>query len=240
MNDTIKGIILSQNEYREKDLMIKMLCPDYPVLTFIIKGANQSKSKRAGASLPGSLVEIIFDDVVDTTMFQAKSLSLIKSTTHLYDDLYVLNSFQMIAEMIIKLNIEENIFDDLSYILAHITKDNCFVFLTIFMSHCLECLGLKPYVDGCVMCEDTKVVYISIEDGGFVCANCVESRNDVSIDLMRKFRIANKAQLTDVQSILEKIQYNPKDVAFFVEFLEFHTGIKLKSFELLASLAGVV
>ncbi|MFI3284309.1 MAG: DNA repair protein RecO [Erysipelotrichaceae bacterium] len=236
MNDRFNGLVLAISEYREKDLLAHVLTKEYGRFSLVFKGANQVNSKRAFALNLCNEIEFFIDYQEGKNMYQVKSCSLIHSRHLLYQELNVLNSVQVMNEIALKLDDSDQVFDELNYIYMHIDAKNVWVFLSLFLVCALNKLGITPYVDGCVVCDESKIATISIEDGGFICQECLEEKGHYTQNQLRKFRFSNKANLTHYQNIVDTIDYDLKDVEILMEFLQYHSGLHIKSYALLESL----
>ena len=92
MNDTVSALILSQSDYRDADVIIRVLTKEYGLLSFIAKGARKMTSKNAGSIIPVTKAEIQFDYKDGQTMFRLKtagcasgSLLLASPSGHAHD-----------------------------------------------------------------------------------------------------------------------------------------------------------
>lgn len=233
MNDTFNGIILNQSEYKEKDLLIRVLTDTNQHFSLVMAGANQIKSKRASSSMPGSLIEFIIDYKEESTMYRVKSVQLVKGITSLYDDIYVLNSLQLILELANKLDDATFVYDELVDVINNISIDNYLYLSALFLSYTLRAMGLEPYVGGCVSCNTHKVSSINIEDGGFVCAIHSTSNYKYSLDDLKRFRAINMINFDNYLQYCDIFKWEINDIKVLVEFISYHSGIKLNSFQLL-------
>lgn len=237
MNEKVNAIVLTQNDYREADYLLKVLTKEYGLLTFVAKGAKKMNSKNAVCCMPFTEAIYVINYEDNKDIFSIHNSSLVRSNTKFSENLNISCMAQMMCEIIVK-TIDNNsnyetdeLFNLLLFCLEKIDNNNYYLVTCLYISNILKILGIDPVVDECVVCGDTKVIAISNVSGGFVCKNC---SSDVSSTIyepifLRKFRLINKAT-TDNFDILAKLEsYNETDLKILVDFLIEHSGISLLS-----------
>lgn len=237
MNDRVIGIILDEKEYRENDILLSIFSQQYGLLTLVAKGASKLKSKNSLCQIPYNEYEFIIDYQDLKTMFLMKKMSLITNNSTIISDLKQNSCAMVISEILLnsKLNILQlteisNVYLQIKqcfHLLA--TKNDEILLLGLMLSQSLNILGLTPYVDGCVHCNNLLINQLSIVDGGFVCQNCQKSCGTLTKEQLKKFRIIIKANMQNYSSI-QHIGYNKTDLEILIDFWQYHTGIKLKSY----------
>ena len=104
----------------------------------------------------------------------------------------------------------------------------------------LEYLGIKPIIDKCVVCGNTKdIVTISSHKGGYICKNCINNDNIVTtktIKLIRMFYYVDISKITKVE-ISENIKQEINN--FIDDYYDRYSGLYLKSKTFLKELRKV-
>ncbi len=246
MNDKYLGIILKQNDYKENDALISVLLKGLGKFSFSCRGVRKLTSKNSMNIRPFLSSEILFDYNENKTIFSLKNANTVKNRRHINEDIVKMSLASLVCQIVdvTILNDDEYIIDDvfemLDFILDRVNDDKHEILATcLFISLYLKLLGIKPNVDECALCGNTKIIGISLEEGGFVCGDCANKAvlyKNIDIENIRKFRIINKAELINYKKLKEIDNYNKTDLNILVRFFEFHSGIKLKSYEFVSSI----
>ena len=163
---------------------------------------------------------------------------------HIYDDLTKQIIASVLCEVCSKIIKEESfyMFEMLKKCLTYLNVgNNDFGVLGFFMAKANELIGISPNVDACTHCDSQQVVAISIQDGGFVCANCFEEHKDVrvSIERLRYFRLFHKAGLEDYEALASITSFTYMDIKpIILMFLEY-SGIHLSGIKLLEEIITI-
>lgn len=244
MNERTTGIVMKQIEYRENDALLTVLTKEYGKLSLVVKGIKKMTSKNAVSCMPYCISEFVLDYQDDKSMFTIKNGSLIESNRKIQEDLVKMGVAQVLTELIDKSipqgyldeETNENFYELLALSLKRLNDENeNGLLLSLFIAQVLSYLGIPPIVDECVLCGNTKVNYISVEEGGFICSECkneVGSSSGKQMDLKR-FRLANKAQLEHYDVLKQYGPWTIEDCETLIEFLKVHSGIELETWQFL-------
>ncbi|SJZ74786.1 DNA repair protein RecO [Anaerorhabdus furcosa] len=250
MNEKVLGIVLKQSEYRENDALLTVLTKEYGKLTLTARGVKKMNSKSSTSCLPYVLSEFVFDYVEDKSMFTIKNASIKSSNRFLQEDLEKMNIAAIFCELIDKSlpqgvldeDVNDNYFDLLVFSLDKLNQEKQHpLLLCLFLAQMLNYLGIPPIVDECVLCGNTKVNRISIEEGGFVCSECM-SELDSSIDTqmdLKRFRLINKAGIENYDVLKNYGPWSFQDCSSMFEFLQVHSGIDSTSWKFLKEIVEV-
>lgn len=249
MNDTVQGLILKQIDFKEYDVIITVLTKEYGKISFKANGARKMSSKNAGSLLPYTLAEIQFDYKQDQTMFRMKTARTIQLYRHLHEDLAssyassvissIADAFTLPGEDFME---KEEVFQftQTSFQYLNEQKDSSLV-LSLYLVDMMNLFGIQPEVDGCAICGNPKVIAISAEEGGFLCAEhaSIQGLEAVPVTNLKRFRLIVKAGLkhiAEVESIggVEKI-----DLKILEEIVRYHGVMNMKSFTLYNRLFGI-
>ena len=233
-----KGIILNNSDYRDNDMLCHILFREYGLLTFVVKGAKKITSKNAFCCIKGTYSEITFDYKENHKMFSIHRADYIES--YYYDDdllkLTMLNLILEIGQSVAKdPDVVAELYDlIINTLVATKTYDMLHV-LSLYVAKIMKLIGVEPYVDGCVICNEPKVVAISKEKGGFLCLNHAMNlpKNDVAT--LKKFRLINKMDFKHLD-LLKDLDFNEQDCLILLDFLTYNSVVSTKSYRFLKSL----
>lgn len=245
----IEAVILKQQDYRENDALITVLSKDYGKLGFVCRGIRKMASKNAVSCMPFVLSELMFDYKEQATLFSLKSARVLAAHRHIREDLEKMTIAQVMCEIADKL-LEQGesdleaageLYELLSVSLDRLDSEaDSYLILAQFTALALKTEGIEPVVDECVLCSNTQVQTISVEDGGFLCAECaamVHAR-PMEVGALKRFRLINKAQLVHFAQLRPYGPWTKNDAELLVEFLMLHSGVKLESWRFLDRLAN--
>ncbi|MEG0240647.1 DNA repair protein RecO [Anaerorhabdus sp.] len=250
MNDKVLGLVLKESEYRENDALLTVLTKEYGKLTFTARGVKKMTSKSATSCMPYVLSEFVFDYVEDKSMFTIKNASIKTSNRFLQENLEKMNIAAIFSEIVDKSlpqgvldeDVNDAYFDLLVFCLDKLNqeKEHALI-LCLFLAQMLNYLGIPPVVDECVLCGNTKVNRISIEEGGFICSDClseISNNNETQMDLKR-FRLINKAGIENYDILKNYGPWSFNDCAAMFEFLHVHSGIDSTAWKFLKEIVEV-
>ncbi|MCD7839749.1 MAG: DNA repair protein RecO, partial [Erysipelotrichaceae bacterium] len=89
--------------------------------------------------------------------------------------------------------------------------------------------GVSIYVDGCVVCNTSKVVGISLKHGGFVCKDHLEQEEILDVDTLKAFRHICKIPIDKANQLEISHQVIHQIIPIVDAFVDEYTGIHLKT-----------
>lgn len=230
MNDKVNGLILRISDYKENDLLLDVITSDRSFLSLVARGAKKLNGKKHYLNL--CLYEFIIDYKDNKTMYTIHNSKLLKS---FYDDNDLkLNSFKnIITELTLKSKelYEIEMYDNVLFCLENINLKNMFLLGSLYISYLLKIYGINPNVDKCVVCGNTNVLSISNRLGGFVCKDHIVGLEPLDVDILKKFRLINKAQFNNYQSIKD-LEYTNKDFDIIMDFYLNNSDNNIKAYKL--------
>lgn len=239
----VEGIIVSEIDYKESSKILNILTKENGLIGVIARGSKKMKSPLSSVSTKltygyfhlnwhenkmSTLIEVdiinnfknIRKDIIKTSyaLFQLELSS--KVYKHENND----NIYNLLINSLIK--IEENLDPQ--------------VITNILELKLLEYLGIKPVIDKCVVCGNTKdIVTISSYKGGYICKNCLTNDNIVTtktIKLIRMFYYVDISKITKLD-ITEKVKQEIN--TFIDDYYDRYSGLYLKSKAFLKELTKV-
>ena len=239
MNEVVDGIVLSQTDARENDVIINVYTSEYGQLAFYGRGLKKMTSKNAYACQLFDYSEFLTDYNPNKSIQLLKSANLKKEYMGIKSDYDRIALGSIITEIISQLE-DDTLMDLLMSTLDKLDGDEePYLVFNLFVVEILNMLGITPVVDGCVSCGDTThIETISLEDGGFLCHDCnkLSHLRPVDVKMLRKFRIINKASFAVYDKIRNMDMNDPQLTKYLMDFLIMHSGMNLKSYRSLSTL----
>ncbi len=238
MNESVEALILSQSDYRDHDVLIRVMTQEYGILGFIAAGARKMTSKNAGSILPYTKAEIQFDYKEGKTLFRLKTARTRELWRSMHEDLGRSSAAAVAAELCLGMADESGAStrEEYRYLDTAFRKINegmnPVTVLALYMSDLMKLFGIEPDVDECVRCGETTVHAISVKDGGFLCAQHAEEAgvHPSSVTELRRFRLLVKGGLDQIEIIEKAGGAKPSDLEILAEMLKLHAGLELRSF----------
>ncbi len=239
MNDTMEGIVLKQSEYRENDALLEVFFKDIGKVSLVLKGVLKANSKNKALATPYTCSDFCFDYDPLKSMFLLKTGVIKQSFYKIHENLGAIAAANLMKEILEKFIVShepnEALYDNLYFCLNQLHQQhNIYLVVSFFTAQCLKEIGIEPEVDECVNCANQRVSAISLTEGGFVCLDCAKNTDVIrgDIDSLRMFRYLNKASYEQFNILLEQLSLRFVDTKIMVDFLMYHTGIKLVNWRL--------
>ncbi|NLC54974.1 MAG: DNA repair protein RecO [Erysipelothrix sp.] len=233
----VKGIVLKQIDYKDNDVIINVLSQNGKLYSMYARGIKKITSKNANAVLVFSYsdFEYFHNQKGLHTLKTAKTIKNYFNSFKDYNKIIVAFMLLDVVNDVMTMTINEsiNIYKLLSLSLENINTLDENLLLAFFLVSIMKDQGITLIVDSCAVCDSEKVNYISIENGGFICHNCLENNNESIYDLeiLKLFRIINKISLDDLSS-LDFSKNNYKQILEIIySFYNNYTGLRIRNFE---------
>ncbi len=183
----IEGIVIKQNQYKEKDAMVSVLTKNGTV-SFLARGILSPTSKNASSCLLFAYSSFTLSSRQDKlTLTQGK---LIKSSFQMYGSLEKMAAMQLVAESIIRCLDEENgeIYPYFKKMLELLETDfDSPTLVAICLANIIKNSGYALEYNSCVSCGVKKnIVSFSFTEGGFICGKCQNKLQELSSTIVLK------------------------------------------------------
>lgn len=241
MKTETEVLILSTQDYRESDSLIRCLSKEKGLITFVAKGLNKINSKNRLATLPYGKSLFLYEEKENKDIQSLQSAQSIINRYKIHEDLEKSTCSSFVVEIADSLLKHEQDFDILEDTYHFIDKAFNLIensnqynhLLVVTLIHFLDLFGLRPYVDACVSCGSTKVNSISIEEGGFICHNCQhELKSTVySIEDLKQFRLMGHLNDEHIETYLNFEAPSLRMIQVLVQFFEYHSSQHLNTWE---------
>ena len=104
----------------------------------------------------------------------------------------------------------------------------------------LDCLGVRPMIDGCAFCGDDKnIVTLSSSAGGFVCGNCYQNERLVDSKVISLIRMLYYVDISKITKLDLKDEIVEELDQFIDEYYDRYTGLYLRSKQFLKNLKKI-
>lgn len=236
----VKGIVITDTNYSESSKVLNIMTKEKSLIGVISKGCRNYKSKLRSTSTKltygyfyinykeNSLSNLLEVDIIDELKTIKTDLKKIGYTTYLVD----------LARQVMKQNDNDKIFDILEASLLKIEKGfDPSLITNIAELKYLSYLGVKPILDKCSICGNTKdIVTVNSDAGGYICKNCYTNEyitDEKTLKLLRMFDFLDISKIKEL-NILDK---NKKEINKFLEdYYTKYTGLYLKSKDFLSQI----
>ena len=230
--ETVEAIILKKTPYKENDVILHVYSREYGKISVMARGIRKMTSKNARGCQEMMLSEL--------TIHVKKGLSsLIKASPvdyfrHIDENLeseivgqYILEYYYRYVEENQPLEKEYEMLYEALHALD-IGYMPLLVYL-VFNDFILEHNGVSLDVEGCVFCGSSKVVSISLEDGGFVCHKHMGHHLPYSQEVLKAFRHIHKIPMKKIDHLHVDSSVISLLVPLMETLIEEYTGIQLKT-----------
>lgn len=240
MNDRIEALILRVDPYKESDGLMQVLSKEHGKMTVLAKGILKGSSKNAASVQPITHCAMVLD--IKEPISLLHSASIIDFYRPIKEDIACLSVASLICEVALQVStpyhIDDYLFDITRQAFAAFGSYPTYLVGCLYVSLILKEMGISPMVDGCVVCDDSKVSAISVSEGGFVCTRCAKNVKSKAYDanFSRLFRYTVKAEWQHLSTLAKQGEITLELLAVFVEFFKDYTSIPLKSWEFLRKL----
>lgn len=231
MNDKINGIVLTQSDYKESDVLMQVITKEYGIISLVGKASKKINSKNH--FLPMCLYEFIIDYKEGKTIYSIHGSKLINNFFE-DDDIEMMSIKNILIEATLK-NRDIDSFDSLYFVFKNMKYENRFLLSSMYFSYLTKKFGVMPNVDGCSICGKTKIVSLSNIDGGFVCEKHLNGNPTLPVDTLKKIRLIVKGDFNNYD-VLKNFEFNQFDFYLIANFFIENSDLKLKSYDFYRSM----
>lgn len=229
---SVEGIILKKTPYKENDMILHVYTRDYGKIGILARGVRKLTSKNARAT------QEMMQSEMSISLRKGLSSLIKASPIHYLRHIKENIDSEIIGNYILEYYyryIEENQPSELEYeVLIDALKalDQGYHPLLVYLLFNVFILnnnGVSIDVEGCVVCGSSKVVSISLEDGGFLCQDHVYNHRIYSVDVLKAFRHIHKVPLKNIDSLHIEESIIKQLIPIMDYYIEEYTGILLKT-----------
>ncbi len=239
------AIVIKSVKYAEHDRMLTLFTLENGKMSAIAKGAGSLKSKYLLSSQLFCCSHFILNEGLK--MPYVVSADIIRSFTHLSDDINKLSAASYMAELLNTAfeadSCEKRAFGLLFYMLELLEEtpnDFAFTMASAFALKLMGIYGTSPVLTYCVVCNEKSDDYrFDYEYGGCVCRNCADNSTGERLSASEAYYM-NDLMYTDIAKLTELKSPDITVQKFLLKLINnyvvYTLSKKIKSFELLYSL----
>ena len=177
INHRYVGFVCKKVNFKDNDAIFSVLTKDKKEV-FKARGILKITSKNASSCNYFMISEFDTSSKTENSNQTLKSSSIVKMYKKPYEDLLVSSSFLFICSLLDQVSEQINGYDIaikcFDYLEEGIYPINV---LNYFLKVLVEALGYTPNIKGCCSCVKTNnLISFDFESGGFICANCFDSK----------------------------------------------------------------
>ena len=229
----IEGIVVSTVDYKESSKIINIFTNGEGIIGVLARGSRNIRSKISSTS--------------NVLCYGYFHLNYGKGKLPVLMEVDIINSFKVIRKDIVRTNYSlfllelccgvyrhsqsKDIYELLVLGLGKINEEFDSVVITnIIELKLLTYLGIRPVVDRCVSCGNTRdIVTISSYKGGYLCKDCVGSEfiyHLKTVQLIRMFYYVDVGKISKIE-VSDVIK---KEISLFIDdYYDRYSGLYLKS-----------
>ena len=236
---SVEGIVISNVDYKESSKIINIYTKDMGIIGCISKGCKSLKSKLRLASekFAYGTFHISYRENGLSTLMEADILDYF---FNIKSDIVKISYLAYICELSSKVFRECNVKDVYSLMISAIRKlEEGYepkVITNILELKYLNYIGINLNLDECVSCGSNKVVTISLQKGGYICANCRSNEIIVDEKVIKLIRLYYYVDITKISNLNIDKSTSNKINHIISEYYDLYSGVASKSKDFLNKL----
>ena len=240
--ETIKteGIVVGETNYSESSKILQIFTKDYGLISVMSKGSRNIKSKLRGISnkLSYANYDISYKENGISTLIDGSCVNTLRNIITDIEKITYLSYILDLTIQVYKHSSSKEIYPILISIIKKLDEGNDPDVLTfIYELKLLEFLGIKPNVDECSICGNTKnILTISVSDGGYICNDCYKGGKIYSSNIIKLIRMFIYVDIDNISKIDLKDETKKELELFITEYYDSLSGIYLKSRDFIKNL----
>lgn len=238
----IKGIVVSEQDYKESSKIIKIITEE-GLISLIAKGSRKLKSefRISTTKLTYGIFNMYYKENNLSTLI---SVDIIENFKNIKKDIIKISYASYLLELsnqVINNNYQINLLDELLSSLVKINENfDPLIITNILELKYLNYLGVMPIINECSICSSkNSIATISGRSGGLVCNRCLTTEKIVdekTIKLIRMYYYVDISKISKLE-ISDKVK-NEINI-FLDEYYDKYTGLYLKTKKFLKNLEKI-
>lgn len=178
---SVKGLILSSDEYKDKDRMLTILTSTMGIIKACVKGASKQGSKTAFLSVPYMLCDFTLTD--SHGFWYVKEALIVESNSGILNSLEAMaiasHIAKLLAKSVFQTEISKEAYELTVYAYYALGKfpESYKVIYSAFNARFLMISGFAVVLESCANCSSslTRVVHVDLENSNCYCEECIKS-----------------------------------------------------------------
>ncbi len=255
------GFIIYAKKMNEADLLLSYITEDYGKITCFANNARKSKKRFLGKLEPAMLTNIKFYEKPGMTLDILYEVDMIEDYKNLRKDIDIYLFSPKLIQLSRILCQERDNNKNIFYLIRDVFKSldgletvsagrppvsiNTVLlkYEIYFISNLLKFTGIFPNFSNCVGCSEKNLQNrfdFSLKKGGVICKSCAEDKyneftyagiNKLPVNFINLSNLMVESDLSIISKLIVKEEMLAECSIFLRDFLSFHTGKRLKSFE---------
>lgn len=228
----VEGVILKRTPYKENDMILHVYTKEYGKIGVLARGVRKMTSKNASATQEMMVSELTINLRKGlSSLIKATAIDYLRHTKESIESEiignYILEYFyRYVEENMPEVKEYEMLMQALQAIERGYHPLLVYLMFNVFV---LNHNGVSIDVDGCVVCGSTRVVSISLQDGGFLCEEHLGRHQVYSIDMLKAFRHLHKVSFDRIDLLRIDELILKQLIPIMDYYIEEYTGISLRT-----------
>lgn len=237
-----EGFIVDEKSYKETSKILNIITKDGLKIGVVSKGCKKMKSNLRSVSQKFTYANFIISYKEDglSTLISADIINPFLNIKKDIEKISYVNFITDLTNQVIKQSNNKNIYDILISSILKIDEGyDPLIICDILEIKYLDFLGISPYFDGCVVCNNKNIVTLSLEKGGFVCLKDYDNEYIVSDKTIKVIRMLKHVDIKKIKRISLTFKVKGEINNFIDEYYEKYTGLYLKSKDFLKNVVNL-
>lgn len=237
-----EGFIVDEKSYKETSKILNIITKDGLKIGVVSKGCKKMKSNLRSVSQKFTYANFIISYKEDglSTLISADIINPFLNIKKDIEKISYVNFITDLTNQVIKQSNNKNIYDILISSVLKIEEGyDPLIICDILEIKYLDFLGISPYFDGCVVCNNENVVTLSLEKGGFVCLKDYDNEYIVSDKTIKVIRMLKYVDIKKIKRVSLTSKVKEEINNFIDEYYDKYTGLYLKSKDFLKNVVNL-
>lgn len=237
-----EGFIVDEKSYKETSKILNIITKDGLKVGVVSKGCKKMKSNLRSVSQKFTYANFIISYKEDglSTLISADIINPFLNIKKDIEKISYVNFMTDLTNQVIKQSNNKNIYDILISSVLKIEEGyDPLIICDILEIKYLDFLGISPYFDGCVVCNNKNVVTLSLEKGGFVCLKDYDNEYIVSDKTIKVIRMLKYVDIKKIKRVSLTSKVKEEINNFIDEYYDKYTGLYLKSKDFLKNVVNL-
>ncbi len=236
---SVDGIVVSSTPFKENSKIINILTKEYGLIGCVSKGCKKLKSKLRlpSENFAYGTFHLYYKDGGLSTLIDGDIKNYFLNIKNDIIKVSYLSYLCELSHYVFKESESDEIFPLLEAALLKIEDGfDPKIITNIIELQYLKYLGISLNLDECVKCGSTKVVTLSINKGGYICANCRTNEPIIDEKVLKLLRLYNYVDISKITNL--DIDKNVSDEInrIIEEYYDEYSGVYIKSKKMLKDL----
>lgn len=238
----IEGFVIDEKSYKETSKILNIITNEGLKIGVISKGCKKIKSNLRSASQKFTFANFVvsYKENGLSTLISADIINPFLNIKKDIEKISYVNFISDLTNQVIKQSNNKNIYDILISSILKIEEGYDPVIISnILEIKYLDFLGISPYFDGCVVCDNKDVITLSVEKGGFTCLKHYDNEYVVSNKTIKIIRMLKYVEIKKIGKINLSEEVKQEINNFIDAYYDKYAGLYLKSKDFLKNIVNL-